>query len=151
VDSVFALCNSSAAGNMPARPISMYNPAMHVDVRQRDDVIIVDLQGRLVAGVGDELLRAVTNELLAEGWQKILLNLDQVTIIDSSGIGELVSSWKISSRFGASFRILRPGDQVARSLQLSQIMPLLEVYEDEEAAIDALREWVPPPTPEADE
>lgn len=124
---------------------------MHVDVRQRDDVIIVDLQGRLVAGVGDELLRAITDELLAEGWQKILLNLDQVTIIDSSGIGELVSSWKISSRFGASFRILRPGDQVARSLQLSQIMPLLEVYEDEEAAVEAFREWVPPTPPEAKE
>jgi len=124
---------------------------MHVDVRQRDDVIIVDLQGRLVAGVGDELLRAITNELLAEGWQKILLNLDQVTIIDSSGIGELVSSWKISSRFGASFRILRPGDQVARSLQLSQIMPLLEVYEDEDAAVEAFAAWVPPARPEAEE
>jgi anti-sigma B factor antagonist len=123
---------------------------MHVDVRQRDDVIIVDLQGRLVAGVGDELLRAITNELLAEGWQKILLNLDQVSIIDSSGIGELVSSWKISSRFGASFRILRPGDQVARSLQLSQIMPLLEVYEDEDAAVEAFRQWVPPAPPEAE-
>jgi len=129
----------------------MYNRTMHVDVRQHDDVIIVDLQGRLVAGVGDELLRAVTNELLAEGWKKILLNLDQVTIIDSSGIGELVSSWKISSRFGASFRILRPGDQVARSLQLSQIMPLLEVYEDEGTAIEAFREWVPPEPPAAEE
>ena len=67
--------------------------AMKVDVRHVEDVIIVDLEGRLVMGVGDELLREVMNELIAEDWKKILLNLRKVTIIDSSGIGEVVSSW----------------------------------------------------------
>src|SRR5262245_49670564 len=51
---------------------------MHVEVRKVDDVVIVDLQGRLLAGVGDEILRNVVNELLAEGWKKILLNLSGV-------------------------------------------------------------------------
>ena len=56
---------------------------MKVDVRHFDDVIIVDLEGRLVGGVGDELLRDVVNELLAEGWKKIVLNLKAVTVLDS--------------------------------------------------------------------
>ena len=109
--------------------------AMKVDVRHVDDVIIVDLQGRLVMGVGDELLRDVVNELLAEDWKKILLNLREVNVMDSSGIGEVVSGWKLAKRFGASLKLLRPGPQVQRTLRLTQLLPLLEVYESEEEAV----------------
>ena len=112
---------------------------MHVDVRKVQDVIIVDLSGRLIAGVGDVLLREVMNELLAEGWKKILLNLGDVTVIDSSGIGELVASWKVAKSFGSGVWILRPGDRVRHSLHLSQILPLLRVFEDEDEALAAFR------------
>jgi len=110
-------------------------PTMKVDVRHADDVIIVDLEGRLVMGVGDELLRDVINELVAEDWKKILLNLQRVTIIDSSGIGEVVSGWKLARRFGASVKLLRPAPQVERTLKLTQLLPLLEVYDDETEAV----------------
>ena len=108
---------------------------MKVDVRHLDDVIIVDLEGRLVMGVGDELLRDVMNELLAEDWKKIILNLRLVTIMDSSGIGELVSGWKLGRRFGATVKLLRPAPQVERTLKLTQLLPLLEVYDDEAEAV----------------
>ena len=100
-----------------------------------DDVIIVDLEGRLVMGVGDEILRDVINELVAEDWKKIVLNLRKVTIIDSSGIGELVSGWKLGRRFGAMVKLLRPAPQVERTLKLTQLLPLLEVYDDEAEAV----------------
>ena len=108
---------------------------MHVDVRHVDDVIIVDLKGRLVMGVGDEILREVTNELLAQDWKKIVLNLEGVSIMDSSGIGELVSGWKLAQRFGASLKILRPGDRLRHTLHLTQILPLLEVFENEQEVV----------------
>ena len=108
---------------------------MKVDVRHVDDVIIVDLEGRLVMGVGDEILRDVVNELLAENWKKIVLNLREVSIMDSSGIGEVVSSWKLAQRFGASVKLLKPGPQVQRTLRLTQLLPLLEVFDDENAAV----------------
>ncbi|PWB71540.1 MAG: anti-sigma factor antagonist [Holophagae bacterium] len=108
---------------------------MKVDVRHTDDVIIVDLDGRLVLGVGDEILRDVVNELLAEDWKKIVLNLRKVTIIDSSGIGEVVASWKLAKRFGASIKLLRPAPQIQRTLRLTQLLPLLEVFESEEEAL----------------
>ena len=104
---------------------------MKVDVRHVDDVIIVDLEGRLVMGVGDELLRDVMNELIAEDWKKILLNLRKVSIIDSSGIGEVVSGWKLGRRFGASVKLLRPAPQIQRTLRLTQLLPLLEVFDEE--------------------
>ena len=108
---------------------------MKVVVRHVDDVIIVDLEGRLVMGVGDELLRDVMNAIVAEGWTKIVLNLRQVTIMDSSGIGEVVSSWKLAQRFGGAVKLLRPAPSVKRTLKLTQILPLLEVFEDEDEAI----------------
>jgi anti-sigma B factor antagonist len=108
---------------------------MKVDVRHTDDVIIVDLDGRLVLGVGDEILRDVVNELLAEDWKKIVLNLRRVTIIDSSGIGEVVASWKLAKRFGASIKLLRPAPQIQRTLRLTQLLPLLEVFESEDDAV----------------
>ena len=110
---------------------------MEVDVRKSDETIIVDLRGRLVAGVGDELLRDVINELLAEGWKRILLNLTGVSRIDSSGIGELVASVKLAERFESSVKVLLTGGRVRDVLELSQLLPRLDVYEIEEEALAA--------------
>lgn len=108
---------------------------MHVEVRKSKDVVIVDLQGRLLAGVGDEILRNVVNELLAEGWKKILLNLSGVTSIDSAGTGELVASLKISERFGARLKLLNLHERVRKSLHLAQLLPVFEVYDAESVAL----------------
>lgn len=112
---------------------------MKVDVRHVDDVIIVDLEGRLVSGVGDELLRDVVNELLAEGWKKIVINLQAVSILDSTGIGELVAGWKLAHRFEAEIKLLRPKPQIERSLKLAQILPLLEVFDDDGSAVGSFQ------------
>lgn len=112
---------------------------MEVDIRHVEDVIIVDLQGRMVSGAGERLLHDVMNQLVAEGWKKILLNLSGVSWIDSSGIGELVASLKMAKRFGVSVKLLRIGDRVKHVLSISQILPLLEVYEDEDEAVRRLR------------
>jgi anti-sigma B factor antagonist len=108
---------------------------MHVHVHHHGDVIVLDLKGDLVLGDGDEMLRASANEILAEGWRNILINLSQVNRMDSSGIGELVASWKLAARFDAKLKVLRPGDRVKHTMHLTQILPVLEVFEDEHAAL----------------
>jgi len=108
---------------------------MHVEVRKAGDVVVVDLKGKLLFGIGDEILRNVVNELLAEGWRKILLNLSGVTAADSAGVGELVASLKVSRRFAAQLKLLNLNERVKRSLHLSQLLPMFEVYEDEKAAL----------------
>ena len=113
---------------------------MHVDVRESDGAIIVDLQGRLVAGTGDEMLRAVMNELVAEGWKRILLNLSEVTKIDSSGIGELVSSFKLAKRFETSMKLVNLNQTVLDILKLSSLLPVLDIHENEEQAIASFAE-----------
>lgn len=108
---------------------------MHVEVRKKGDVVVADLSGRLVGGIGDEILREVINELLAEGWKKILLNLSGVTAIDSSGTGELVASLKICGKFDANLKLLNLHERVRKSLHLSELLPVFEVYDDETAAL----------------
>ncbi|MEM7582150.1 MAG: STAS domain-containing protein [Acidobacteriota bacterium] len=110
---------------------------MRVDVRQSDDVILVDMDGRLVSGTGDKLLREIINELLGSNWTKIVLNLSKVTKIDSAGIGELVASVKMAERFGSRVQLLHVEGQIRDILELSQILPLLEVHDTEDEAIAA--------------
>ncbi|HVS04082.1 MAG TPA: STAS domain-containing protein [Thermoanaerobaculia bacterium] len=108
---------------------------MKVQLREVTDVVIVDLEGKLVRGVGDELLRDTLDGLLAEGRGKILLNLSQVSFIDSSGIGELVAGKKVAEQLGAQLKLMRLGNRVRQTLKLSLILPLFDSYEDEQTAL----------------
>lgn len=110
---------------------------MHVDVRRVEDIIIIDLQGDLLSETANAILRPVVNELLGQRWQKILLNLSEVDRIDSAGIGELVESVKLAERFGSSIRLVRIGDRVRRSLSISKLLPVFQIYEDEQDAVNS--------------
>jgi anti-anti-sigma factor len=117
---------------------------MHVEVRKAKDVVIVDLTGKLLAGIGDEILRNVVNELLAEGWKKILLNLSEVATIDSAGMGELVASHRTCVQFKANLKLLNLHERVRQSLHLSQLLPIFEVYVDEGVALRHYEEKTAP-------
>jgi anti-sigma B factor antagonist len=108
---------------------------MHVEVRQTKDVVILDLKGRLTAGLGDQILREAIDELLAEGRRRILLNLSEVAFLDSAGVGELVAGLKTARRFGAELKLLNVGDRVYSTLDMARLLPTFETYDDEAAAI----------------
>ena len=109
---------------------------MHVEVRQTKDVVILDLKGRLTAGLGDQILREAIDELLAENRHKILLNLSDVAFVDSAGVGELVAGLRTAQRFGAQMKLLNLSDRVKSTLYMARLLPIFEMYADE---ADALR------------
>jgi anti-sigma B factor antagonist len=108
---------------------------MHVEVRQTKDVVILDLKGRLTAGLGDQILRDAIDELLAEGRRRILLNLSEVAFLDSAGVGELVAGLKTARRFGAELKLLNVGDRVYSTLDMARLLPTFEIYREEAEAI----------------
>ena len=112
---------------------------MDVEVRELNEIIIVDLEGRLVAGTGAEQLQAVMNQLLASDWKKIILNLSEVTKVDSAGIGELVASSRLAQRFGSAVKLINLQGQVRQIFALSQLLPLMAIYYSEDEAITAFR------------
>jgi anti-sigma B factor antagonist len=108
---------------------------MHVEVRRAGDVVIVDLKGKLTAGLGDQILRDTLDELLAESWRKILLNLSEVSFLDSAGLGELVAGLKTARNLGADLKVLKASERVRTTLSLARLLPLFEVYDDEAEAL----------------
>jgi anti-sigma B factor antagonist len=120
-----------------AKGIAYHAARMNIEVRKSDDVVIVDFKGRLAVGVGDEVLPQVIDEILDEGFKKILLNLSEMDYIDSNGLGELVQSLKRSKSQGASLRLLKPQDRVAKTLRLTNLLPMFNVYETEADALSA--------------
>jgi anti-sigma B factor antagonist len=108
---------------------------MHIEVRQAEDVMILDLKGRLTAGLGDQILRDAIDELLAEGRRRILLNLSEVSFLDSAGVGELVAGLKTSRRFQAELKLLNVGERVYSTLDMARLLPTFEIYNDESEAV----------------
>jgi anti-anti-sigma factor len=108
---------------------------MHVEVRQNQDVMILDLKGRLTAGLGDQILHDAIDELLAENRKKILLNLSEVAFLDSAGVGELVAGLKTARRFGAELKLLNVGQRVYSTLDMARLLPTFETYDDEGEAV----------------
>jgi anti-sigma B factor antagonist len=108
---------------------------MHVEVRENSGVVVVDLKGRLTAGLGDQILRESIDELLAEGKKKILLNLSEVEFVDSAGVGELVAGLRTAKRFGALLKLLKVSERVHGTLYMARLLPIFEMYGDEAEAV----------------
>jgi anti-sigma B factor antagonist len=108
---------------------------MHIELRKSGDVVIVDLIGKLSAGLGDQILRETIDELLGENWKKILLNLSQVSFMDSAGLGELVAGLKTARNLGATLKILNQSPRVQQSLYITRLLPVFDIYEDEGPAL----------------
>ena len=108
---------------------------MHIEVRQAKEVMILDLKGRLTAGLGDQILRDAIDELLAEGRRCVLLNLSEVSFLDSAGVGELVAGLKTARRFDAELKLLNVGERVYSTLDMARLLPTFEIYDDESEAV----------------
>ncbi len=110
---------------------------MKSNSRRVDGVTIMDLSGRITLGEGSVMLRDQIRELLGKGEKKILLNLGDVTYIDSSGIGELVSAFTTVRNQGGELKLLNLTKKVHDLLQITKLYTVFDVKDDEASAIKA--------------
>ena len=103
--------------------------------RQVDGITVLDLSGRITLGEGSVILRDVIREVLGKGEKKILLNLGDVTYIDSSGIGELVSAFTAVRKEGGELKLLNLTKKVHDLLQITKLYTVFDVKDDEAGAI----------------
>src|SRR6201986_85494 len=108
---------------------------MKVNNRQVDGVTIVDMSGRITLGEGSVVLRDSIRDLIGKGQKKILLNLGDVTYIDSSGIGELVSAFTAVRREGGELKLLNLTKKVHDLLQITKLYTVFDVKDDEASAV----------------
>jgi anti-sigma B factor antagonist len=110
---------------------------MKASTRQVDGITIVDLSGRITLGEGSVVLRDTIKDLLGKGQKKILLNLGDVSYIDSSGIGELVSAFTSVRNQGGELKLLNLTKKVHDLLQITKLYTVFDVKDDEATAISA--------------
>ena len=109
--------------------------SMKATIRQVDSVVVVDISGRITLGEGCTQLRELIRDQLAKGNKRILLNLADVSYIDSSGIGELVSAYTAVSNQGGQLKLLNLTKKVHDLLQITKLYTVFDIHDDEVKAI----------------
>jgi len=112
---------------------------MTVSSRQVDGVTILDLSGRITLGEGSVILRDAVRELISKGRKNILLNLGEVSYIDSSGIGELVSAYTTIRNQGGELKLLNLTKKVHDLLQITKLYTVFDIQDDEASAVGSFR------------
>ena len=112
---------------------------LNISERQAGDVTVLDLSGKITIGEGSVSLRSAIRRLIEEGKKKILLNLAQVGYVDSSGIGELVSSYTTIGRENGQLKLLNLTQKIQDLLTITKLLTVFDTYDDEQTALNSFQ------------
>jgi anti-sigma B factor antagonist len=112
---------------------------VEIQERQAGDVTILDLDGKVTIGEGSTALRSAIRRLAEEGKKKILLNLQNVNYMDSTGLGELIASYTTVSRDGGQLKLLQLSGKIQDLLVITKLLTVFDVYDSEADALSAFK------------
>ena len=113
--------------------------SLQISIRESADVIILDLRGKATIGVDGDVLGVQLKKLVAKGVRKLLLNLEDVTQLDSSGISAIVGTYVSLGRQGGSLKLLSPSGRVQEVLRVIHVADIIPTFEDETQALASFR------------
>ena len=108
---------------------------MKFSTRRNGDVIIIDVEGKILLGEGDVEIKKAVDDLLKKSAKNILLNLAKVPYIDSAGLGEIIRCFTALRRNGGSLKLLSPNERIIDLLNITNLLNVFDSYEDEAAAL----------------
>jgi anti-sigma B factor antagonist len=108
---------------------------MKIVERQVSDVSILDLQGKILIGEGDDVLRDAVSRLVDSGKTKILLNLADVPYVDSAGLGEIVRCYTTVSRKGGKLKLINLTNKIRDLLSITKLLTVFETYDTEDQGV----------------
>lgn len=112
---------------------------LNINERQAGDVTVLDMSGKITIGEGSVALRTGVRRLLEEGKKRILLNLGGVSYIDSSGIGELVSSYTAINKEGGQLKLLNLTQKLQDLLTITKLLTVFDTYDNEAEALNSFK------------
>ncbi len=113
--------------------------SVKLTIRQVGSVTVIDAAGRITLGEGASQFRDAIRDLVAKGDKKILVNLSEVSYIDSSGIGELVSAFTTTKNQGGELKLLNLTKKVNDLLQITKLYTVFDVKDDEASAVKSFK------------
>ena len=108
---------------------------MKIDSRTIGDVHVLDCSGKITLGEGTMAVRNTVRDILESGGKKIVLNLADVNYIDSSGVGELVSTYATVAKQGGQLKLLCLTKKVHELLAITKLLTVFQVYDSEPATV----------------
>jgi anti-sigma B factor antagonist len=111
--------------------------SLDIQQREREGIVILDLKGRLVVGEPIASLRERIRELSESGSNNVILNLDGVDYIDSTGLGGLVISFTTLKKAGGALKLLNLNKRNIELLVLTKLSTVFEVFDDEQDAVNS--------------
>lgn len=109
---------------------------LNITERLSNDLVILDLDGKIKLGEGCTELHKALRLLIEKGEKRVLLNLENVTYIDSSGLGELVSGYAAFKRNEGELKLLHLSPSVHQLMTLTKLLTVFDVYENETIAVE---------------
>jgi anti-sigma B factor antagonist len=116
---------------------------MVLEQRMVGGVAVLDMSGRLTLGDGDDLLKDKVNSLVHQGMTQIALNLGQLSYIDSSGLGSLVSSFSTVTRAGGRIKMFNLTRRISDLMSITKLLTVFDVYDSEQAALESFSAGTP--------
>ena len=114
--------------------------ALHIHEREREGVVILDLEGRITAGEEASLLRDTLRRLAEGGHNRIILNLGKVDYIDSTGLGALVMGYTTLRKAGGTLKLLNLSRRNIELIVFTKLETVFEIFDDE---LDAVNSFFP--------
>jgi len=111
--------------------------SLRMNKRQVDSVTVIDMSGKIILGEETAQLRETVKKILSKGNDRILLNLSDVSYIDSSGLGQLVSCFAKTVGKGGQMKLLNLTNKVKEVLQITKLSTVFDIFEDENKAIQS--------------
>ncbi len=110
---------------------------MEIEERTLENVVILDLKGKLTIGEGDELLKEKINNLMQQGHRNLLLNLESVPYVDSAGLGGIVHTYTTVSRQGGTLKLVNLTKRITDLLAITKLLTVFETFESEADAVSS--------------
>jgi len=110
-----------------------------IKCRQLDDVVILDISGRITLGEGTVTLRDALQKLLNRGERKFVMNLEHVDYVDSAGLGELITGFTTVRAQGGQLKLLKLTHRIHDLLQITKLLTVFDSFDSETEAIKSMR------------
>jgi len=110
---------------------------MEIQERTLENVVILDLTGKMTIGEGDELLKERINSLMQQGHRNLLLNLEGVPYVDSAGLGEIVRTYTTVSRQGGKLKLVNLTKRITDLLAITKLLTVFDTFESEAEAVSS--------------
>ena len=114
---------------------------MKIEERTVENVVILDIKGKMTIGEDDELLKERINALMQQGHRNLLLNLENVPYVDHAGLGGIVHTYTTVSRQGGRLKLFNLTKRITALLAITKLLTVFETFESEREAISSFGRW----------